>query len=48
MEGVNDVMNQIVQRVPRAKPINVKNMEVAEDVMNYIVLLVLRTTPVNV
>ena len=34
MEVENDVMNLIVKKVHKEKPINVKDMEVESDVMN--------------
>jgi hypothetical protein len=40
MEAENDVLNLIVKKVQKAKPINVLHMEVENDVMNRIVMQV--------
>jgi hypothetical protein len=37
MAAATDVLYQIVQQVPKAKPINVKDMAAATDVLNQIV-----------
>jgi hypothetical protein len=43
-----DVLNQIVKQVPKAKPINVKHMVVEQDVLNQIVKQVPKAKQINV
>jgi hypothetical protein len=48
MVAEQDVLNQIVKRAPKAKPINVKDTVAEQDVLNQIVKRAPEAKPINV